>query len=31
LRQIGKRNENLNKKALKVAYDILKLGSKSER
>ena len=31
LRQIGKRNENLNKKALKIAYDILKLGSKSER
>jgi len=31
LRQIGKRNENLNKKALKVAYDILKLDTKSAR
>jgi 3-methyladenine DNA glycosylase AlkD len=31
LRQIGKRNENLNKKALKVAHDILKLDTKSAR
>ena len=31
LRQIGKRNEQLNKKALKVAYDILKLDTKSAR
>jgi 3-methyladenine DNA glycosylase AlkD len=31
LRQIGKRNANLNKKALKVAREILKLDTKSAR
>jgi len=31
LRQIGKRNKNLNKEAIKVAHEILKIDSKSAR
>jgi 3-methyladenine DNA glycosylase AlkD len=31
LRQIGKRNINLNKKALKIAREILKIDTKSAR